>query len=174
MKLYGVEQHQRLDMWLLNEQKDESSCWWPRIWISYRRLRCSTRDSPRLSVILMPHQRPPRCCEVNCPPICWRLPPLPSRQKHGRPLCSPEGPSIIRDIASDSGNPLQHQKMLLDEHYSKVNVFLPAWCHILQRVPGNLYLGVTLSDGMKGNSHINKITRNANPWFFKRNLKYCP
>ena len=48
--------------------------------------------------------------------------------------------------------------------------------HILQQVPDNPYLGVTLSDDMKWNSHINKISKKANSilGFLKRNLKHCP
>ena len=47
---------------------------------------------------------------------------------------------------------------------------------ILQQVPDNPYLGVTLSDDMKWNSHINKISKKANSTlgFLKRNLKHCP
>ena len=47
--------------------------------------------------------------------------------------------------------------------------------HILQQVPDNPYLGVTLSDDMKWNSHINKISKKANSTlgFLKRNLKHC-
>ena len=48
--------------------------------------------------------------------------------------------------------------------------------HILQQVPDNPYLGVTLSDDMKWNSHINKISKKATSTlgFLKRNLKHCP
>ena len=48
--------------------------------------------------------------------------------------------------------------------------------HILQQVPDNPYMGVTLFDDMKWNSHINKITKKANSTlgFLKRNLKLCP
>ena len=48
--------------------------------------------------------------------------------------------------------------------------------HILQQVHVNPYLGVTLSDNMKWNSHISKISKKANSTlgFFKRNLKHCP
>ena len=48
--------------------------------------------------------------------------------------------------------------------------------HILHHVPHNPYLGVTLSDDMKWNSHINKICKKANSTlgFLKRNLKHCP
>ena len=48
--------------------------------------------------------------------------------------------------------------------------------HILQQVPDNPYLGVTLSDNMKWNSHISKISKKANSTlgFLKRNLKHCP
>ena len=48
--------------------------------------------------------------------------------------------------------------------------------HILQQVPDNPYLGVTLSDDMKWHSHINKISKKANSTlgFLKRNLKHCP
>ena len=48
--------------------------------------------------------------------------------------------------------------------------------HILQQVPDNPYLGVTLSDNMKWNSHISKISKKANSTlgFLKRKLKHCP
>ena len=48
--------------------------------------------------------------------------------------------------------------------------------HILQQVPDNPYLGVTLSDDLKWSSHINKISNKANSTlgFLKRNLKHCP
>ena len=48
--------------------------------------------------------------------------------------------------------------------------------HILQQVPDNQYLGVILSDNMKWNSHISKISKKANSTlgFLKRNLKHCP
>ena len=48
--------------------------------------------------------------------------------------------------------------------------------HILQQVPDNPYLGVTLSEDLKWNSHINKISNKANSTlgFLKRNLKHCP
>ena len=49
--------------------------------------------------------------------------------------------------------------------------------HILQQVPDNPYLGVTLSDDIKWNSHINKmILKKADSTlgFLKRNLKHCP
>ena len=48
--------------------------------------------------------------------------------------------------------------------------------HILQQVPDNPYLGVTLSDNMKWNSHISKISKKATSTlgFLKINLKHCP
>ena len=48
--------------------------------------------------------------------------------------------------------------------------------HILQQVPDNSYLGVTLSEDLKWNSHINKISNKANSTlgFLKRILKHCP
>ena len=47
--------------------------------------------------------------------------------------------------------------------------------HILQQVPENLYLGVTIPDDLKWSSHI-CITRKANSTlgFLIRNLKQCP
>ena len=47
---------------------------------------------------------------------------------------------------------------------------------ILQQVSHSPYLGVTLSDNMKFDEHINKITKKANSslGFIRRNLKYCP
>ena len=47
--------------------------------------------------------------------------------------------------------------------------------NILQQVPDNRYLGVKLSDDMKWNSHINKISKKANSTLglLKRNLKHC-
>ena len=48
--------------------------------------------------------------------------------------------------------------------------------HIRQQVYDNPYLGVTLSDNMKWNSHISKISKQANSTlgFLKRSLKHCP
>ena len=48
--------------------------------------------------------------------------------------------------------------------------------HILQQVPDNPYLGVTLSEDLKWNSNINKISNKANSTlgFLKRNMKHCP
>ena len=45
--------------------------------------------------------------------------------------------------------------------------------HILQQFADNPYLGVTLSDDMKWNSHINKITKKANSTlgFFEEKFK---
>ena len=47
--------------------------------------------------------------------------------------------------------------------------------HILQQVPDNPYLGVTLSGDLKWSSHINKISNKASSTlgFLKRNLKHC-
>ena len=44
--------------------------------------------------------------------------------------------------------------------------------HILQQVPDNPYLSVTLSDDLKWSSHINKA--NYTLGFLKRNFKHCP
>ena len=48
--------------------------------------------------------------------------------------------------------------------------------HILQQVQENPYLGVTLSEDLKFNKHISKITNKASSTlgFLKRNLKHCP
>jgi len=48
--------------------------------------------------------------------------------------------------------------------------------HILQNVPENPYLGVTISEDLKWSSHISKITKKANSTlgFLRRNLKHCP
>ena len=48
--------------------------------------------------------------------------------------------------------------------------------HILQQVPENPYLGVTISEDLKWSLHISKITKKANSTlgFLKRNLKHCP
>ena len=45
--------------------------------------------------------------------------------------------------------------------------------HILQQVPENPYLGVTISEDLKWSSHISKITKKANSslGFLKRNFK---
>ena len=47
--------------------------------------------------------------------------------------------------------------------------------HILQQVPENPYLGITISEDLKWTSHINKISRKANSTlgFLRRNLKHC-
>jgi hypothetical protein len=48
--------------------------------------------------------------------------------------------------------------------------------HILQQVQDNPYLGITISEDLKFNKHINKITNKASSTlgFLKRNLKHCP
>ena len=48
--------------------------------------------------------------------------------------------------------------------------------HILQQVPENPYLGITISEDFKWTSHINKISWKANSTlgFLRRNLKHCP
>ena len=48
--------------------------------------------------------------------------------------------------------------------------------HILQQVPENPYLGITISEDLKWSPHINKITKKANSTlgFHRRNLKHCP
>ena len=47
---------------------------------------------------------------------------------------------------------------------------------ILQQVPENPYLGISISEDLKWTSHINKISRKANSTlgFLRRNLKHCP
>ena len=74
------------------------------------------------------------------------------------------------------GNALQCKEMLLNEHQPEVSTFYQLDGHILQQVPYNSYLGVTLSDDIKWNSHINKKSKKANSTlgFLKRNLKHCP
>ena len=48
--------------------------------------------------------------------------------------------------------------------------------HILQQVPENPYLGVTISEDLKWSTHISNITKKANTTlgFLRRNLKHCP
>ena len=48
--------------------------------------------------------------------------------------------------------------------------------HILQQVPENPYLGITISEDLKWTSHINKISRQTNSTlgFIRRNLNHCP
>ena len=59
---------------------------------------------------------------------------------------------------------------------SKSSQFYEMDSHILQQVPENPYLGVTLSEDLKWSSHISKISKKANCTlrFLKRNLKHCP
>ena len=47
---------------------------------------------------------------------------------------------------------------------------------ILQQVPSNAYLGITIAEDLKWNSHINNITKEANSTlgFLRRNLRSCP
>jgi hypothetical protein len=47
---------------------------------------------------------------------------------------------------------------------------------ILQQVPPNAYLGITIAEDLKWNSHINNITKEANSTlgFLRRNLRSCP
>ena len=54
-----------LPVWLPYQQTDESRCWWRRIRIGHRWLRCAPRDGSWSITFLIPHQRPPRCCEVE-------------------------------------------------------------------------------------------------------------
>ena len=48
--------------------------------------------------------------------------------------------------------------------------------HILQQVPENPYLGVTISEDLKWSTHISNITKKANSTlgFLRRNLKHYP
>ena len=59
---------------------------------------------------------------------------------------------------------------------SKSSHFYELDKHILQQVPENPYLGITISEDLKWTSHINKITRKSNSTlgFLRRNLKHCP
>ena len=59
---------------------------------------------------------------------------------------------------------------------SKSSHFYELDKHVLQQVPENPYLGVTISEDLKCSSHINKITKKANSTlgFLRRNLKNCP
>ena len=59
---------------------------------------------------------------------------------------------------------------------SKSSQFYELDSHILQQVPENPYLGLTLSGDLKWSSHISKISKKANCTlgFLKRNLKHCP
>jgi hypothetical protein len=45
----------------------------------------------------------------------------------------------------------------------------------LQQVPSNVYLGITIAEDLKWNSHINNITKKANTTlcFLRRNLRSC-
>jgi hypothetical protein len=47
---------------------------------------------------------------------------------------------------------------------------------ILQQVPSHVYLGITIAEDLKWNSHINNITKKANTTlcFLRRNLRSCP
>ena len=59
---------------------------------------------------------------------------------------------------------------------SKSSHFYELDKHILQQVPENPYLGITISEDLKWSPHINKITKKANSTlgFLRRNLKHCP
>lgn len=59
---------------------------------------------------------------------------------------------------------------------SKSSHFYQLDNHILQQVPENPYLGITVSEDLKWGSHINKLTKKANSTlgFLRRNLKHCP
>jgi hypothetical protein len=48
--------------------------------------------------------------------------------------------------------------------------------HTLEQVPNSQYLGVTISDNLKWDAHINRICKKANQLlgFLRRNLKYSP
>ena len=47
---------------------------------------------------------------------------------------------------------------------------------ILQQVPSNAYLDITIAEDLKWNSHINNITKKVNSTlgFLRRNLRSCP
>ena len=59
---------------------------------------------------------------------------------------------------------------------SKSSHFYELDKHILQQVPENPYLGITILEDLKWSPHINKITKKAKSTlgFLRRNLKNCP
>ena len=67
-----------------------------------------------------------------------------------------------RDIGPYMGMRFNAKKCYLMSINQKSTHFYQLDSHILQQVPDNPYLGVTLSDNMKRNSHINKISKKAN------------
>ena len=59
---------------------------------------------------------------------------------------------------------------------SKSHHFYSLDSTILQQVPSNPYLGVTISEDLKWSPHITKMTKKANSTlgFLRRNLRTCP
>ena len=90
--------------------------------------------------------------------------------------------SLQRDLqqletwASTWGMLFNAKKCYIMSINTKSTLFYQLDSHILQQVPENPYLGVTLSDDLKWSPHINKITKKASSTlgFLKRNLKHCP
>ena len=74
------------------------------------------------------------------------------------------------------GYALQRQKCYIMSINSKSSYVYQLDKQVLQRVPNNPYLGVTISEDLKWGTHINKLTKKSNSTigFLKRNLKHCP
>ena len=55
-------------------------------------------------LVSLPHQQPPRFCEVYCPAFCRPLSALQSNQINGGPHHSPKRSNESRDMGKDLGN----------------------------------------------------------------------
>ena len=82
----------------------------------------------------------------------------------------------LEDWAKTWGMRFNAKKCYIMSINSKSSHFYELDKHILQQVPENPYLGVTISEDLKWSPHINKITKKANSTlgFLRRNLKHCP
>ena len=78
--------------------------------------------------------------------------------------------------ASDWGMRFNAKKCYLMSFNSKSSYFYTLNNHILQKVKQNPYLGILISEDLKWEPHLIKITKKANSTlaFLKRNLRHCP
>ena len=78
--------------------------------------------------------------------------------------------------ASDWGMRFNAKKCYLMSFNSKSSHFHTLNNHILQKVKQNPYLGILISEDLKWEPHLIKITKKANSTlaFLKRNLRHCP
>ena len=82
----------------------------------------------------------------------------------------------LEDWSKSWGMRFNAKKCYIMSINSKSSHFYELDKHILQQVPENPYLCVTISEDLKWSPHINKITKKANSTlgFLRRNLQHCP